>query len=456
MTHAIRSVVRHKRELLLPHGSLRARFASGVFWSLSAALVSRGFNLAAFVACARLMGQSRFGEYGMVQSTVNALGTFSVLGLGLTATRYVAEYRDKDPGRVARIVRLSALVSAASGGLIAVLLALLSPLLASRVLAAPHLAVPLRLGSVMVFLGALIAFQNGALAGFEAFRPLARVGVVSGVLSFPLIALGAWKGGLEGAVIGTAASLLVNVVLNGALLRARCDRARQRGGAEGWRQEVGVFWRFSLPAFLASFAVAPALWACNALLANRPDGYPQLGIYAAADRWRVALLFVPTTVFRMALPMLSNLKGRSDAAGFRRVNQANVLLNLVLVAVPALVLSGFAAPIMASYGPGFRSGWSILAILALGTIPEALNTVFGYPLVVGHRMWTRFGFDVLLSLVLVGLGAVLIPRWAATGLAVAYVAAFTVTSAGLYLFTWRLSEVALRIPTRAPPTARPG
>jgi O-antigen/teichoic acid export membrane protein len=215
-----------------------------------------------------------------------------------------------------------------------------------------------------------------------------------------------------------------------------------------------VFWRFSLPAFLASFALAPALWACNALLANAPDGYAQLGLYTAADRWRLAILFVPTTVFRMVLPMLSNLRGSAHTASYRRVNRANLLLNLALVTAPALALCLLARPVMASYGRGFAAGWPILVVLAAGTIPEALNTVFGYPLVVGKRMWTRFGFDALIAAILLTLGLVLIPRWGAVGLAVAYVAAFTTTSAGLYAFTWRRRELPEADPTTVPADPR--
>lgn len=456
MMTAIRSFVHRQREVLLPPGSLRGRFATGVFWSLAAAVLSRGFNLAASVACARLMGQGGFGEYGMVQSTVGTLGTFSVLGLGLTATRYVAEYRDKDPEKVARILRMSSLVSVVSGAALAIVLALLSPLLATRVLAAPRLALPLALGSVMVLLSAVIGFQNGALAGFEAFRSLARASLATGFLSFALIAVGAWKGGVTGAVVGTAASLLVNIVVNRAMLREQYARAKVQLSGARWRDEGRVFWTFSLPAFLASFAVAPALWACNAILANRPGGYPQLGIYTAADRWRVALMFVPATVFRMVLPMLSNLRGTADETGYRRVHRANLLLNVGLVALPAVALCALARPVMASYGPGFASGWPVLAVLAVGTIPEALNTVFGYPLVLGHRMWARFGFDALLGVAMLGVGALLIPRWGALGFAVAYVAAFTATSGGLYLFTWRARDRATAPPVAAGARATSG
>jgi O-antigen/teichoic acid export membrane protein len=73
-------------------------------------------------------------------------------------------------------------------------------------------------------------------------------------------------------------------------------------------------------------------------------------------------------------------------------------------------------------------------ILSLSALPEAINAVLGHPLVVMGAMWWRFAFDLLLAVVLVALAWVLIPRWGGTGLASAYLLAFTMTSTGLYLF----------------------
>src|ERR1022692_3038167 len=42
----------------------------------------------------------------MIQSTVGMLGIFAGLGLGITATKYVAELRSHDPERAGRIIAL--------------------------------------------------------------------------------------------------------------------------------------------------------------------------------------------------------------------------------------------------------------------------------------------------------------------------------------------------------------
>lgn len=422
------------RDQVAPSGSLRARFTTGVFWSLAGAVISRGFTLAASIMCARFLGSSGFGELGIIQSTVGTFGLFAGLGLGLTATKYVAEFREKDPEKVGRILALSGLAALVSSTLMMVALVLSSHYVAGHVLADAGLAGPLIVGAGLVFFGGLNGAQTGALAGFEAFQTIARVNIVAGLCSFPLIVLGVWRWGLEGAVWGLVAAMAVNWFLNNRALARECRRSGVKYNVREFHKEWEVLHLFSLPAFLASIVVGPALWFCNALLVRQPNGYGQLGLYTAADRWRLLILFVPTSIYGMLVPVLSNLYGSGDQLGFRKVFRANLLGVSGLALCCALMVMAAAKPIMAAYGRSFHSGWPILIILSLSALPESLNTLLGHPLMVAGAMWWRFGFDVLLALALIGVAFVLVPRWGAVGLASAYGLAFSGTTIGLYLF----------------------
>jgi O-antigen/teichoic acid export membrane protein len=437
-----------KRQELMPSGSLRARFTLGVFWSLAGAVISRGFTLGASIVCARFLGKTGFGELGMIQSTVGTFGIFAGLGLGLTATKYVAELREQDPVRVGRILALSAVAALISGILMTTILVAMSPVLARNVFGAPNLAGPLAIGAGLVFFGALNGAQTGALAGFEAFQTIAKVNAFAGLTSFPLIVFGVWRWGIRGAVWGTVAAMAINWALNNWALRREGKSSGIACEFAGFYKEWRVLHRFTLPAFLASIVVGPAMWACNALLVHQPEGYAQLGLYTAADRWRLLILFVPTSVFGMVVPVLSNLYGTGDLLGFKRVFRANVILNSGLALTLAIVVTVLAPRIMSVFGKTFHSGWPILAILAFSALPEALNTVLGHPLIVADAMWWRFGFDLLLAAVLVGTAFVLIPRWGAIGLASAYFLAFSGASVGLYIFG--NCDARKRIPKRIP------
>src|SRR3989339_928116 len=84
--------------------SVGHRLARGVFWSIVGTVVSRGLVLLAMMIVARMLGKTAFGELGMIDSTVGMLGTFAGFGLGVTATKHIAEFRHSDPHRAARIL----------------------------------------------------------------------------------------------------------------------------------------------------------------------------------------------------------------------------------------------------------------------------------------------------------------------------------------------------------------
>jgi O-antigen/teichoic acid export membrane protein len=425
MREDLRGWVLRKQQTWLPEGSLHARFTLGALWAVAGAVISRGLTLCASIACARFLGKTQFGELGMIQSTVGMFGSFAGLGLGLTATKYVAEFRDRDARKVGRILALSALAALFSGSVMTILLLLLAPTLSANTLNAPQLVTPLAVGSGLVFFGALNGAQTGALAGFEAFRAIAVVNIWAGVSSFPLVLLGVWRWGLPGAVGGLVASLAVNWVLNNGALRRESRRSGIPYHFASCSREWKVLYKFSLPAFLASIVVGPALWICGTLLVHQPDGYAQLGLYTAADRWRLLILFVPTSVFGMVVPVLSNLYGVGDQFGYRKVFRANLLVNAGLALLPAVAIMMFAQPIMSLYGGTFRSGWPILILLSCSAIPDALNNIFMARLISADRMWWRFGLDLQLVGMLLLLGWWWIPRQGAMGLGMAYLAAIS-------------------------------
>jgi O-antigen/teichoic acid export membrane protein len=426
-----------KQSELVPTGSLRARFAVGAFWSVAGAVISRGFLLVASILCARFLGKDGFGALGIIQSTAGMFGAFAGLGLGLTATKYVSELRRQDSARAGRILALSGAAALVSGSVITVLLILAAPYLAQHVLGNPQLVVPLAIGSGLVFFGALNGTQTGALAGFEAFQSIAQVGVIGGVLSLPVIVLGVWHYGLTGAVWGSVVAMAINWGLNQRALRTECTKAAISYEFGDCRQELSVLHRFSLPALLGSTLVVSGIWVCNALLARQPQGYAELGLYAAADKWRVSIVFVPSYVSAMVMPVLSNLHGEGDKAGFRKVLRTNFKLNGGLALGLAAPIAVFAGPIMQVYGNAFRGGRMVLVVLAYSAIVEAFSAVQVQPLVAAHKMWWRFGYELSFVVLLVGLACALIPMCGALGLAAAYGFAYSCTSLFFFLFCQR-------------------
>ncbi len=416
--------------------------AGAAGWSLLAAVVARGANLFAFVVCARLLTRAEFGQVGIIQSTVGMFAPLASLGLAMTATKFVAEYRETDPGRAGRIIGLSLVTAVLAGALTTAALILLAPWIAARGLSSPGLERQLVPASGLLLLGVVESAQAGVLTGLVAFSSLARAGALSGAASIPIIAILAWLYGALGAIAGLTVSLAISCILNGLVLREQCRRFGIRPTLTGIASERSVLFRFSLPSYLSGLAVAPVAWFGSAMLVRGTDGLSQMALFGAADRYRYLLIFLPLAVSRIAVPALSRLHAAGSTSEYGRTLRWNVGVAMAVTCIPAAACIAIAAPLMALFGSAFRPGWPILALLAFSAIPTVLNTQLGAALLSEGRAWERAGVDVVLAVTLSLLAWWAVPLWGAVGLAAALAASYSLASLFLAAALWRSKSAA--------------
>lgn len=409
---------------------------AGAFWSIAGAIISRGLTLLATVVVARLLGQETYGALGIVQSTVGMFGVFAGFGMGITATKYVAELRERDPTRAGQILGLSGLVALVSGGMMALALVTLAPWLSSAVLSAPSLTGPLRIAAVILLFSALNGAQTGALAGFEAFRRIAQINLFIGLISLPLLVAGAAWGGLNGTVWALGANQGISWLLNHLALRREAAKYGIPLALPGGVKQWPVLWRFSLPAVLSSVLVMPVNWVCGALLVTRPGGYAEMGVLNVANQWSAAILFAPNALGRIVLPLLSTLNAESERGKYWRVLRANMLLNAAVTMLLVLPIIWGAPLIMRAYGPGFERGTNTLRIVAAVAVLIAVNNVVGSAIASRGRMWVGFAFNAMWATLLISVTVVLLGKgMGAFAVALASLTAYLCHTAwqGLYL-----------------------
>lgn len=415
--------------------SLRARFVSGAWWALVGAVVSRSMTLGASIVAGRVLGVEVFGRLGVIQSTIGVFAVLAGAGLGLAATKYVAQYRRTDAAKTRDYLTSALQVSLVTGLAISLLFFVLSPWLAARFLNDSQLTMELRLASALVLFGAVSGVQSGVLIGYENFRTIAWVNGLRGATMLVTVSLGAMRAGLRGAVLGLVLSELSAVVAGQVAIR------RLEGGLGRLSQvksaRVRELWRFALPALLASVVVQPALWASSLLLVNQPGGFAAMGLYSAADKWRQLILFLPTSISSIVLPMLTSLHADVDRAGYRKLLMANLGVGLAASVVPVILIIIFAPTVMLAYGPEFVSGRTTLVLLALSAIPIVANGILGQAIVSVGRIWLRFFLDASLAVLLLIVSWLLIPTSLQNGLAIGNLVAYTCVAVMLAIIVWR-------------------
>lgn len=425
---------------------LRARFerhefaqkmAVGAFWVLLGTVASRGLTLLAGVIIARVLGKTGFGELAMLQSTVAMLGAVAGFGLGLTATKHVAEFRGSDPQRAGRVLALSGLVSLVTGGVMAIALLLLAPILAEQALGAPQLAGGLRIGAIVLFLTAISGAQAGALSGFEAFRTSAKINLSVGLASIPMLVIGVVLDGISGVMWASAVNLAFNWGLNHIALR---KEARRHGVPVTWRGgwgERAILWNFSLPMSVSALILGPLNWCTNALLAHQPGGYGELGIYSVAIQWRAAVLFIPGILGQVCFPLLVQ-SGTGAPHKYRTMYKASIGVTAgaaLVTMAPLIVLGHFIVQI---YGPAFTHGSDVFRVMMFSAVFLAVNAAMGDAIIGRGRVWFVFIFNVISSLTLVFLSYLFVSRgYGAMGLALPTLIVYALCTIYLVVHTWR-------------------
>jgi len=389
-------------ESRFPSGSLRGRLASGALWSLAATAGYQGMILLASLFTARLLGQEVFGELGMIQSTVGMFGLFAGLGLGMTATKYAAEFHCTDPDRAGRIIGMTLLVGLLLSGAIALALMCTSGQITGSLLNSPHLALELRIGCLLLFFNTLFQICQAGLAGFEEFQTIARVNFATGLASFPLVVGGVYFWQLPGGVTGMALASAVGSLLTYMALRRHCRDVGVNVVFHHIRKELPILWGFSLPSFLSGVIVSPLMWALSAILANQPNGYLELGLFNAARQWWLLLLFIPNVVSRALMPILSERFGSNDSAGARKALLAIMAFNGAIGISMATVLTLFSRQGMALFGDSFHEGAVVLVMMSwTGMLMSLLAPVYSV-IVASGRLWAGFFMNLSWAGMLMG------------------------------------------------------
>jgi len=419
LKNLIGTVFRDERE------SMQSKLIYGIFWNFISAIASQGFPLIAAIIAARILGKFGYGQLGMINSTVILFSTFAGLGLGLTATKYIAQYHNSDPERTGRIMGLTNLFGIISGLVMFVILFTIAPWLASNTLAAPNLAPILRIASLLLIFNTLVGIQSGSIAGFGAFKDLARIALFQGVISASLIVTGVYYFGLIGAVTAMVINSMVNLILYKITINNLVKSFKIKiDYLKSWK-EKGIIWKLSFPTMLSSVMVGPIIWIANIIIINTPGGYGQLGIFTAADQWRSVLYFLPAVVGTVLLPMVAaNVNENNE-----KLEIINIFSSWIIVIIIALPLIAFPEIISFFYGNGYNSNVfiQVIALMMFVSCITSYRDGITRKLVVKNLMWWGFLDNIIWAIFLIST-VILLKPLGALALASAYIIAYVLNT----------------------------
>ena len=428
--------------LATAHARLKAsplarRFLGGAAWSVLGSVVSSGVTLIMLMLVARVLGKEVYGQFVVIQSTLSMVGVFAGFGIGEAAIRYAAELRKRDTVRLGHILTLAERTILGFGLLASTGLVFAAGWMATHILNAPGLSVPLAISACAVLFTALDSYQKSVLIGFESMRALA-IGTVIGVIArFPIMLLAANHFGLKGAAV----AMVINALLQASVSRYQMARELQKykvqRSAEGCLSEWPVLWHFAFPALLAGALVGPANWATQAMLANTPNGYAALAVLGIAMQWFNVIMFVPGTVGRVVLPMLTDHVTKNDHNNSRKLLLYAMGANAIVAVPMAVIICVFSPDIMSLYGKSFENEYLPLILAVMTATILAIQSPVGNIIAATSRMWLGALMNAGWAIAFVSFAYLLVNK-GAVGIMVALGMGYVVHATWTFWFALRL------------------
>lgn len=371
---------------------------TGTFWMVLGMGISRVLMLLAMIIVARILGSEKYGEFGMIRTTINTFTVFAAFGIGLTANKFVAEFKNKDAEKTSRIMGLTLIFSLCLGLIISILIFAFAGHLASSALKSDDMAQYISISAIMIVLSALNGAYSGIFSGLEAFKKTAQLNIITGLLGLIIVVSGAYFWGLLGTVIAFGIYLFAITIFSHIYLL--CELKMQSIKIT-YNNEIFKEWKilvmFSLPLALAGIVATPTHWISNAMVFRLPDGKVAIGIFTACLSIQTIIYFLGNN---LNAPLLSLMSREKMDLKMEKVNILSSWLIGIFVSLPFLIFPEIAEFMFGESfaGPEFRI--TLIFILLSSIIvmyKQGLSRVF----MVNNKIWIAFYSNLLWSIVLI-------------------------------------------------------
>jgi O-antigen/teichoic acid export membrane protein len=407
-----------------------------------ASVLGFGFS----VLLARLSGAEGVGIYYLAGMVTGFAAVVGQLGLDNALLRFTAANAAQANWiGVAGVYRKGLWIATGVSVLVTALVIGGAPWIAQVIFSEPALVKPLRLMALAILPLSLIALYGGLLKGLEKIWNAMLVESVSiPLLGLPLLALFGWAFGVNGAVAAFVTSTVFALSFGVALWRRAVPQVRGLVGQFDTRLLITT----GLPLFwiaLMNFIMSRT----DMFLLGIWENSEWVGIYGVAKRISDLVVFILVAVNSIVAPKFAALYAQGDFQALDALARNTASLMIVLATPIMLVFILVPSWVLEVFGPDFRAGGIVLAILATGQFVNVATGSVGYLLMMtGHEKLMRNNI-IACTILNVALSAILIPRHGVVGAALATTVSLTTMNlVSVGMVYWKLSIITLPIPRR--------
>lgn len=374
-------------------------------------------------------------EYGVLFLAIAILSTgrlLSAFGISKSASRYVAEYKETDPGQIPHILRTALGLNLVTIGVVSIAIFLGSDVIADLV-GEPAVRPLLQFGSVFIVSSTLFYFVRWTLQGLEeiqiasAFTSANKVIRLAFAIGFVLVGYGA-----IGALVGYIVGFAVTATVGFTYLFVRVYRGYSPSAVEpGLRKRIAKY--------SSSIAVTQSAHMLDHHFDRILVGFfagPVAVAYYTLGKQALQFVGAPMSALGFALsPSYGAQKAQGNADTAAQIYETALSKGLLLYIPAGAGLALLAEPIvLLVFGTDYAGAIPVVQVFSIMAVLQSVTKLTGHGLDYLGRAKARAVVKGVTAVLNVGLNVVLIPLYGATGAAIATVVTFALyTGANIYV-----------------------
>ena len=377
----------------IKNDEINNRILQALTFSFIGSGLSKASILLASILFSRILGRELYGQYSLVNNTINTFVTFASVGVGSTIYRYSSIYRDQNKSKCGHYIGSLTLICSIVSSLISILVVLYSNEISNWISKDVNISSYIKIASIIIFLISVGTMFQNILLGFEKYKNIAVNDVVYGILELIIGCFLSIKFGILGAIF--ALLIARTIYLLSMFVSSKKIIAKEQISIT-YKLDKNILFAFksmALPSFFAGLLVMPVSWYLNVRLVQ-VAGYGDLAVYSVSAQWVTIITYI-TSQFNRVKPIYTNLIARKDYSKFKRVLKKMVLISSLIGGGLAVICAIFSDVIMSFYGTTYIEYVNVFRIMMIATffitIQSQLVSVFEAS---GH-MWLGFLLNLI-------------------------------------------------------------
>ena len=382
-------------------------------------------------------------EYGVASTTINfiiVLSGITLLGLNMALQKLIPEYQSrKKMGKIYGIIKFSLKIFLVTNILMSILIFVATPILAEHVFKSDEMKKPLYLSAFILPFSTFATLSYSIIFGFQNMRTVFISdflgNLVKNIISAILIILNfSYFGPIMGFLMN---GLLVSILRIKKILISTPIKSVNIDKKE--------LFSYAIPG-LVGLLCALTINQSSYLIVSSLSTIEATGIFTLAFILASPIYTIPQNLAYSSFPVLSQLFGKKDIEGIRKVLSQMFRYSLLITLPSALVMIVFPVQmILILSNPSYVHGSSLLQILVMTNMILGIGNFFLTSLYsLGKPKITR-NVQICQALIFLVLSFILVPKYSFMGMGYTYIGISVFTFLVGFMFIKRFYGIDIEL-----------